>query len=378
MLKILQLCKFFPPHFGGIETVSNNLMMDLTSLELPNTVLAFGLENSYREHVDTMTKSKCSIFVAKSLILLGSLPLSFHYFRTYKKIKKDYDVLIVHLPNPFAAICILLSGFNGNVLLYWHSDVVNKGIMGYFLTPIEILLIKRADAVLAPTIAHINSSKYSKLFKFKSHVVSYPVDRSILDCAKYQRNIPKVISKPVRILAIGRLVEYKGLSFLIRAVSLLNFDFKLDIIGDGPLRSSLINLVYDLNLSHKVFIHGSISDAHREVFLMEANIFCLPSVSKAEMFGMVQLEAMAHGIPVISTDIQGSGVAIFTLDSGGGVVVEPSNSVALAKAINKLVSNPSFYNKLSMSGIDNLITNLSIENTTKKSIDICLRIDCRY
>jgi rhamnosyl/mannosyltransferase len=153
------------------------------------------------------------------------------------------------------------------------------------------------------------------------------------------------------LLAIGRLVPYKGFAVLIRALALVKCDCHLDLVVDGPLRLELQELAQVTGVTDRLTFHGSVSETVRERFLSEADILCFPSVTKAEMFGMVQLEAMANGVPVISTEIPGSGTPEVTRNSGGGLVVPIEDANALADAIMLLARDEALYFRLSAAGL---------------------------
>jgi rhamnosyl/mannosyltransferase len=230
--------------------------------------------------------------------------------------------------------------------------VVGKGISGLLVWPLERLLIRRADAVIAATSVHLAASRHASAWRRKSGVIPYPVDARLADSAARRASMPpRTIGAPVRLLAIGRLVAYKGLDVLIRCLPLVGVDCRLDILGEGPLMGELRSLADRLGLTGRVTLRGAVAEDVRDRFLASADIFCLPSVTRAEMFGMVQLEAMAHGVPLITTDIPGSGTPEFTRRSGAGLVVAPGDERAYAAAISQLAGDPDLYARLSAAGI---------------------------
>jgi rhamnosyl/mannosyltransferase len=312
------------------------------------------------------------VYRTRSHTLLTHAPVSVGYFLRFLRIMRDYESAIVHLPNPFAALCILVSGYRGRVVLYWHADVVGKGIAGWLLWPLERLLIRRSNAVIAPTSKHITGSRHARQLQNGSHVVSFPMGNHLLDTARARIGTRRRITRsPVRLLAIGRTVRYKGFDVLIRSLTRVGVDCRLDILGDGPLQSELQSLADELGLSGKVRLHGSVPDEVRNQFLADADIFCLPSTTKAEMLGVVQAEAMAHGVPVISTDIPGSGAPEFTQQSGAGLVVPPGDESALASAIEKLAADEALYSRLSAAGIAFVSDQASQTNALRQLVRIC-------
>ncbi len=135
-----------------------------------------------------------------------------------------------------------------------------------------------------------------------------------------------------RILFVGQLRRYKGLPHLVMAVKRLRDagrDIVLDIVGGGPDRQRLLSLISKENLQDAVFLHGELSDGELDQMYGRSRIFVLPSV-QSESFGIVLLEAAAHGVPVIASDLPGVRELVKLL---GGTLVPPGDSDALASAL---------------------------------------------
>ena len=123
-----------------------------------------------------------------------------------------------------------------------------------------------------------------------------------------------------------------------------NVDANLLIIGSGPLEKKLSAKIEKLKTNAKITILDHVSTEELANFYHSCDIFVLPSIAKTEAFGIVQLEAMAAGKPVINTDLP-TGVPWVSIDGETGLTVPPKNPNALAKAINKLLKNPSLMAK---------------------------------
>ena len=137
---------------------------------------------------------------------------------------------------------------------------------------------------------------------------------------------------------VGRLVGYKGLNFLIDAMT--KVDSTLIIIGRGPLKDELQLQIESLNLSERVFIKSGVnSQEELNMYFKNAYAFILPSISKNENFGIVQLEAMLFSLPIIVTNIK-SGVPLVGEPNQSTLLVEPESSIELAAAIHKLLDDP--------------------------------------
>ena len=136
------------------------------------------------------------------------------------------------------------------------------------------------------------------------------------------------------IVAVGRLVPYKGFEFLLQAMR--SVDATLLLIGEGPLRKYLESARETLGVTKKTHLLGHVENVGP--YYKAGQMLVLPSVSRAESFGMVQLEAMAAGIPVVNTDID-SGVPEVSLDGVTGITVAPNDVEALGGAIRTLLNN---------------------------------------
>src|SRR5690606_28399493 len=138
------------------------------------------------------------------------------------------------------------------------------------------------------------------------------------------------------IFSLGRLVEYKGYEYLIRAVAGLDDSFHLLIGGKGPLKASLEAFIRELGVADKVTLLGFVADEEIANYYDAADIFCLSSIWKTEAYAIVQIEAMSFGKPIVSTFISGSGVSWVNKDGVSGLVVEPQNPEVFAQAIKKI------------------------------------------
>ncbi|ELY67054.1 group 1 glycosyl transferase [Natrinema versiforme JCM 10478] len=161
-----------------------------------------------------------------------------------------------------------------------------------------------------------------------------------VDLETFGGNTPSVdlpIDERPTLLFVGRLTYYKGVDRLIDAV--VDIDANVLLVGDGNQRESLERRVRDLGISDRVQFLGRVDDRTLHACYDAADVFVLPSVAESEAFGIVQLEAMAYGTPVINTDLP-TGVPWVSRDGKTGVTVPPDDSEALADAIAVLLDDP--------------------------------------
>ena len=142
------------------------------------------------------------------------------------------------------------------------------------------------------------------------------------------------------ILAVGRLVEYKGFSVLIEASEKLPSDVIIIVVGSGPLKNQL-EVQAELGVDQKIFFLGHQSDKILHFLFNKAELFCLPSIDRAEAFGVVLIQAMSFGLPIVTTEIPGSGVPWVNMHDATGLNVPVGDSSALAKACCQILNSQS-------------------------------------
>ncbi len=169
-------------------------------------------------------------------------------------------------------------------------------------------------------------------------------------------------SEIIRLILVARLVEFKGIEFLIRALPIVLNEVvvRLDIHGDGPMRLQLEYLVKELGLQNTVLFHGETPHQQIPQELWKSDIFVLPSIvdsfGRTEGFGSVTLEAMAAGLPVIASRVGG---IVDVINESNGILIEPKDVTALANAIIFLAKNPKERHKLGLAARDWAVTHFS-------------------
>lgn len=267
---------------------------------------------------------------------ISSQPLAVSYLGACAGAARNADVAHVHTPNVLAALAVLRLPHHIHVVIHWHADIENKGMIGRLVRPIERAMLRRANVVIATTEAYAQASP--ALNAFKDRVKIIPIGIADID------NEPKFeIASPPYVLFVGRLVPYKGLNVLLDAIAMLHSDVEFRIVGSGPHQTELQAQAQHLGIADKVTFIGRVGEHQLQVLMEGAAIFCLPSINRLEAFGVVLLEAMRAGRAVISTDIPGSGVPWV---NATGVNVPVNDPRSLAEAIDRLLANPKEISRL--------------------------------
>lgn len=337
-MKILQIGKFYPIK-GGVEKVMYDLTIGLSSQGIECDMMCAAVEGDTR---DVKLNGKATMFLCKTVTKKSGTMISPAMISRLREVCDNYDVIHVHHPDPMAALALYCSGYKGKVVLHWHSDIIKQKTILKFYSPLQAWLIERADVIVGTTPVYTAQSKW--LTKVQHKITSLPIGVPIVepDAAEVAKVNEKYEGKKI-IFALGRLVPYKGFSYLIDAASFLGDDWVILIGGSGPMYANLRDEIKRHNLSDKVKLLGYVPDEEVSAYYGACTLFCLSSVFKTEAFGIVQIEAMSCGKPVVATKLPQSGVSWVNEHGVSGLNVEPFNSEALADAFMEISGNEEKY-----------------------------------
>ncbi len=342
-MKVLQVGKFYYPVRGGIEQVVFDITEGLNEREIQTDVLCANTSCT-SEIVDF---ENYKVFKSASYGTLSSTSLSPRFIYTFCKIAKNYDIIHIHHPNPLAFLALCIARPKAKIIIHWHSDIVRqKKSLKYFL-PLQNWSLDFADKIIVTSPNYAKYSQHLKAYAKKTKIIPIGIEEKefISDKKRVQTIRNKYQNKKI-ILAIGRLVGYKGFDVLVEAAKYMDDEFVIVIIGDGEQKSSLLKKIETENLSSKVHLVGNLTHQEKCNYLDACYTFVLPSVTKAEAFGVVLLEAMIFSKPLVSTNLQESGLSWVNKDKLTGLQVEPNSPKALATSFKKLL-NGKLYTNLS-------------------------------
>lgn len=339
-MKILHLGKYFPPEHGGMEVVLKNFS-EATSDRLANYCLVASRSGGTRiERVGDITvhylKEHGTFLLAP---ILPSLPWVIHRLRR----RDDFSALMLHYPNPTAILALFLSLMflpkKEKIVVWYHADVLLderwKRALYALIRPIEEFLFRRTDAFVAATPNHVSRSATFGRFGDRTAIIPYALPDGWFDVSPGEIHDAKSVREKMGgkfLLFVGRLVPYKGLCTLVRAAQ--GIDCRFAIIGSGPLKRDLQREITAHRLTDKVRLLGTVDDLRP--YYLGCEFFVLPSVSPLEGFGIVQIEAMALGKPVVSSDLP-TGVTYVNRDGETGLTFPAGNAEAFAAACNRLL-----------------------------------------
>ncbi|MDD5090474.1 MAG: glycosyltransferase [Candidatus Wallbacteria bacterium] len=335
-MKILEVVKlFYPPELGGVEVFTAEICRELSKNHQITALCAAHEPESrvdhYNHYAVYRAASICRVFSTAIAPGAGAL------LRTFAG---QSDVIHFHMPNPVFNLAMFPHFPDVPVVVHWHSDIVRQWYLMPLYRPLQDWLLRRASTIVATSPAYMESS--TDLRRFHDKCVAVPLginpDKFIENPEMEKAIRSKYGNRPI-IFSLGRLIPYKGYPHLVRAAKRL--DANVLIAGEGWMRPELERLILEEGVSDKVHLLGRVEQKDVAAFYRACDVFVLPSITRNEAFGIVQMEAMYFGKPVVCTSIPGSGTAWVNQTGVTGIVVPPGDESALAGALNELCTNQS-------------------------------------
>jgi rhamnosyl/mannosyltransferase len=348
-LRVCHLGKFYPPASGGIESHLQTLAQAQARLGMAVDVLCVNHRNhndedvtwrrfaatpTMREHDGPveLTRFGRRASLARLECCLG-LPR-----RLWRTSLDQYDLLHVHVPNPTMVLGLFLCRPRVPWVISYHSDVIRQRALLLLQRPFENWVFRRARAVFAASPSYVSGSRYLQRFADKVTVNPYGIDlAAFLHPSSAARQAAErfraTYGEPLW-LAVGRLVYYKGLANAIAALT--RVPGRLMIVGEGPLRGELEHQARSAGVADRIAWHSGLSRDELIGAYLASTALWFPSNARSEAFGIVQIEAMACGRPVLNSAIPGSGVAWVSRDGETGLTVPVDDWQALAAAARRL------------------------------------------
>jgi rhamnosyl/mannosyltransferase len=331
-LQVLHFGKYYSPTRGGIETVVETLCRGERE-SADSRALVINRNGPTRSQiVDGVPVVRVgSVATIGAVSVAPMLPVWLARSRA--------DVIVLHEPNPMALVAYALARPDIPLVVWFHSEVIRpRWKYRLFYQPFLDFALRRASRIVVASPPMMDVPALAA-HRDKCVVVPFGLtfDRYTMTpaVAASRDSIRRAASRPI-LLFVGRFVHYKGVHVLLRAMR--GIDADLMLVGDGPGRKMLQELAFELGVSDRVHFLGEVGDESLLAWYHACDALVLPSVTRQEAFGMVQLEAMLCGHPVVSTDL-GTGVAWVNQHERTGLVVPPGDAAALHEAIARLVSD---------------------------------------
>ncbi len=353
-MKILHLYKDYFPILGGIENHIKWLAEGMAARGHDVSVL---VTNTGRGDV-AETISGVRVVKVSRHFNISSAPIGLGMVGQLRRMGMDADIVHLHAPYPPGELAQLLVRAGQRTVITWHSDIVKQAGLLRFYAPFLRAALKQADKILVASPPYIQSSAFLRPIHERTPGKIAVVPFGI-DLTRFAKEPPPQPSPTVGegaddgsvkiaairarygpgplVLFVGRMRYYKGLHVLVQAMAQVE-NARCLIVGVGPLEAEIRAQVAALGLEERVLFAGEVDDADLPAYYRAADIFCLPSVHRSEALGIVLLEAMASGLPLISTEL-GTGTSWVNQHEITGLVVPPEDPSALAGAIDRLARN---------------------------------------
>lgn len=344
-------------HHGGTETVAYNLAYNIAQRTHDVHVFTTSIDqNNSVEKNNHLTIHRYAnrIKIENTIISPGIFT---------DPLNHQVDVVHVHAGLPPADIAALLYTTKMNIpfVLTLHGDpqdnygsIIRRACLFPYCKYFLNRLLSSAKIIISPSRRFIMESRFLKRYEDKVVIIPHGVNIDEFEVS-FPREICKqklhLLSDEKVILFLGALAPYKGPDILLKAFGIVlkhNSNIKLIFAGDGTLKEELKEIAQKAGIDEHIRFVGFIKEKLKPMYFNIADIFVLPSTVTLEMFGIVNLEAMACSVPIIASEI--GGIPDVIKDEENGLLVPPKDPEALAKAIIKLLNNEELALKLGETG----------------------------
>lgn len=370
-LRVCHLGKFYPPAPGGIETHVRTLAR--AQADLGAKVRVFCVNH---EPGPTVVERDGEVEVTRFARAASLAKLDFCPELVPALRRVEADVLHLQVPNPTMIVALLRSATRLPLVVTYQSDLVRQRVLGPLFRPVERLAYRKVRAILPTSPTYPAGSRFLRPYGDRLHVLPMGIDLSpYLRPTAEDRDEAQAIRGrfgPTIWLGCGRLIYYKGFLNGIRALT--RVPGKLLLVGDGPDRPALEAEAARLGLSDRVAFLGAMPYQKVIPYYLAADAFWFPSNARSEAFGIVQVEAMASGCPVLNTAIPDSGVAWVSPHDETGLTVAMDDPIALADAAHRLLTEPGLRDRLSAAARARALREFDHRTMASRSLEVYRRI----
>lgn len=339
MKRILHISKYYYPFSGGTEQIARDCVISLKD-GYEQKVIAFndGKEDE-NDIVDGVEVIRCGCFAK-----IFSQSLSSSYKKRLHEMISSFppDIIIFHYPNPFVATFLLkeLRKSDAKLVIYWHLDITKQRLLRLLFNSQNRKLLSAAEKVIATSPNYVEGSHWLQSVREKCVVVPNCINTERMEITpeieKRAEEIREANKGKTICISVGRHTEYKGFRYLIKASELLDDSFRFYITGEGKLTKELRE---EADGNNRIVFTGRVNDSEMKAYLLASDIFCFPSITKNEAFGLALAEAMYYRKPAVTFTIPGSGVNYVCINGDDGIEVPNRDVRAYAEAIKKLADD---------------------------------------
>ncbi len=373
-MNVLQLGKYYYPYMGGMENHLYLLCNELKQSVNLDVLVCHTRGASVTEVVDGVRVTRClRVAHVASTSICPTMPLEVS--------RRPCDLVHFHFPHPMAAVSYLLGQRMREhaVVITYHSDIIKQRRLLHLYRPFLDRVLRRADAIVCTSPNYKEASDVLAPFTDKCHVIPYGIDVSQFErteeISRRAQEIRARFGGRRLVLAVGRLIYYKGFEHLVRAMR--DVDADLLLVGTGPLRSTLEEMAREVGVRQRVHFLGEVHNRDLAPYYFAADVYALPSIARSEAFAIVQLEAMACALPVVNTDIPGSGVPFVSRDGESGLTVRPEDATSLARALTTIIADRDLARRLGEAGRRRVHQEFSKEVMAERTLQLYRSVTCK-
>jgi rhamnosyl/mannosyltransferase len=248
----------------------------------------------------------------------------------------EADLIHFHLPNAPVELAYLASGIDTPCVATFHAEITRWRPMVSAYAPVARHFLSRMKRVIVSSWPLKENTKRLTSHRDRVTVIPFGIDSEEWSVrSPHADQIRETVGGPI-VLCLGRLVHYKGVEMAVEAMR--TTDATLIVVGDGGRRRAIESLAARHGLRGRVRLVGEVGNAQRADYYYAADVVVLPAISRGETFGVSLIEAMACGVPVVSTEV-GTGTSWVNVNGKTGLVVPPGDPVALSEAFGELLGD---------------------------------------
>ena len=349
LFTIAQVVDYYPPVLGGVENCAKSIADELAKKDYRVKVFTSDIGNKAKVAVrngDQKVRYLKSVEIAHTPIIFS---LFFHLIALPKN-----SIIHLHIVTALTPEIVWLAAKIRGIryIAHLHSDVKPSGSLG-FLLPIYKkiflpLILNSASMIIVPSPDYIGIA--GDLYPISNKKIIAVTNGLYLD--NFKKNLRKT-NDPIKLLSVGRIDKYKNIPLLIESFKKISdknpLGVELHIVGDGKEKNKVESLIKKLGLENRVFMHGSLKGQPLYDMYLNSDIFILTSIF--ESFGIVLLEAMAAGLPIIASDIPGVRNVVEHNKTGLLARLTPDD---FAAGIEKLMADFNLRESLVKSGLESV------------------------
>ncbi|QYF87651.1 glycosyltransferase [Brevundimonas sp. PAMC22021] len=340
--RVLILGKYYHPWPGGIEHVTQVHAEHLaTRCRVEVLVNAGRGEAAGEDHVGGVRVRRMR---TQAVVMSQPLALSLLWMMR----PADHDEVHLHAPNPYAATVLWLKRLatprakQPRLFVIHHADVQGRRFPRMVLMPLYRALARAAERVVVTSMRNFEASRdLPRDVRIAVLAPSAKLDQHPASEAEkaeaYAWRRARFGGHPL-VGFVGRHARYKGLEVLIRSIAIMP-DVRVVIAGDGPCRAQAEALAADLEVADRIDFLGEVSHADKVRLLLAVDVLAFPSTDNTEAFGVIQLEAMLLGAPVVATRLP-TGVADVAIDGLTALTCAPGDPDDLAARLRQVLDDP--------------------------------------